>query len=304
MSQITTSLDRVLHALNAGKTAAIPTETVYGLAALITHEKALAQVFALKKRPTNHPLIMHVHPDWDLTPWVESIPEYAQTLMQIFWPGPLTFILKAKSDLHPLITGGQPTVAVRSPKHPLALELLEKLQVPFVAPSANPFGKISPTTAEHVQTAFAETDLLVLDGGRCSVGIESTIISATHPDYYQIERPGHVCETDIKKYINIPCNKTATDIRAPGKMAQHYQPQKPLYYFENEADLKRFCQAESEAVFVYTLPNNAEAAAFELYFELRKADKSDAHCIAMILPPDNAAWAGVRERIIKAGRRW
>jgi len=302
MSQITTSIDLVIQDLQSGKPVAIPTETVYGLAAPIHDEKALAAVFALKKRPTNHPLIMHVHPDWDLSAWVSFIPDYARTLMDAFWPGPLTFILQAHPDLHPLITGGQSTVAVRSPNHPLALELLKTLNIPLVAPSANPFTKISPTTAEHVKAAFQDTDLLILDGGRCSIGIESTILCATHTDYYQIARPGFISQEMLAAHINLPCNLADTTLRTPGNMAQHYQPQKTLYYFDTAEALETFCKAHPQAVYVYTLPDNAAQAAFELYFELRKGDNTAADYLAIVLPPEDSVWAGVRERIMKAGR--
>lgn len=303
--------------LEAGKPLAIPTETVYGLAALIDNENAVRQVFALKKRPLDHPLIVHVAKDADLSPYAHSIPEYAKILMKHFWPGPLTLVLPARMEnLNPLITAGQSTVAIRSPRHPLTEKLLSSLKMPLVAPSANPFGKISPTTARHVEQAFDEASLMILDGGRCPVGIESTIVDATQPESYQILRQGIISETMIAECIPAAYLARENDIRVPGKLDSHYQPDKTLHYFEDFQDLENFCRKRSEKIYVlarqmpehcdkdyyFSLPESPEAAAFELYYQLRLADLSAAVSIALLLPPAGEAWAGIRERIFKAGQ--
>lgn len=314
MPTITDDIQLASKSLLLGDLVAIPTETVYGLAADATQANAIAKVFALKQRPQTHPLIMHVAADWDLSAWVESVPDYAYALMHAFWPGPLTLVFRAKKGaVHPLVTGGQDTVAIRAPAHPIAAALLNAVARPLVAPSANPFGKISPTTAEHVCDSFYSSDLLILDGGRCQLGIESTIILATDDARYKILRPGLIDNAHIDKVIHAPELKISDTIRVPGAMAQHYQPTKPLYYFHDAKSLHDFCRRSIDSVYVlsfsavqtslaYQLPSSPTALAFELYYQLRLADASSAASIAIELPPEDAPWQAMYERIIKAGR--
>ncbi|QMT61865.1 L-threonylcarbamoyladenylate synthase [Legionella sp. PC997] len=316
MPLITTDINRAIYDLKAGKPVAIPTETVYGLAAPINNEQAIRAVFAMKERPLNHPLIVHVAPNWDLNKLVQDIPPYAQQLIKAFWPGPLTLVLHYKPDqINPLITGGQNTVAIRCPAHPVAQELLTKLDIPLVAPSANPFGKVSPTTAQHVSESFPDKELTILDGGRCTVGIESTIIDATHAENYQILRHGLLDEKAIAKVIATPSFHHENTLRVPGKLESHYQPHKILYYFSCYDTLAAFCTKNSEKVYVmasnrpigiredhfHLLESHPKKVAFDLYYQLRKADASDAEIIAIELPPPTGEWQGVRERILKAG---
>ncbi|MCW8470465.1 L-threonylcarbamoyladenylate synthase [Fluoribacter gormanii] len=316
MPLITTEIDRAIRDLRAGKPVAIPTETVYGLAAPINNEKAIRAVFAMKDRPLNHPLIVHVASNWDLNTLVEDIPAYAQQLIKKFWPGPLTLVLHCKREqINPLITGGQTTVAIRCPAHPIAQELLTKLDIPLVAPSANPFGKVSPTTAQHVSESFPNQELTILDGGRCTVGIESTIIDATHAENYQILRHGLIDEKTLAKVIATPSFNHENTLRVPGKLESHYQPQKILYYFTSYEILADFCQKNPDKIYViasnrpagtredhfHLLEDHPEKVAFDLYYQLRKADASDAEIIAIELPPTTGEWQGVRERILKAG---
>ncbi|HHF7366178.1 TPA: L-threonylcarbamoyladenylate synthase [Legionella bozemanae] len=316
MPLITTNIDQVINELHKGKPVAIPTETVYGLAAPINNEKAIRTVFVMKDRPLNHPLIVHVPQNWDLSTLVEDIPVYAQQLIKKFWPGPLTLVLHCKRDqINPLITGGQTTVAIRCPAHPIAQELLTKLGIPLVAPSANPFGKVSPTTALHVSESFPNLELTILDGGRCSVGIESTIIDATHAENYQILRHGLIDEKTIAEVIATPSLHLENTLRVPGKLESHYQPQKSLYYFVSYKALADFCQKNPDEVYViaskrpmhiredhfHLLADHPEKVAFDLYYQLRKADTADVQIIAIELPPEIEGWQGVRERILKAG---
>jgi L-threonylcarbamoyladenylate synthase len=318
MSTITTRLELALQHLQQGDIVAIPTETVYGLAANAENEQAIRKIYAMKKRPLNHPLIMHVLKNWDLSQWVSHIPDYAQQLIELFWPGPLTLVLPCRpGQVNPLVTGGQDTVALRCPKHPLAQTLLEQLAFPLVAPSANPFGKISPTTAEHVQHSFKEEELLILDGGRCEVGIESTIIAATNPKGYEILRHGLIDESQINSLLQARQFKESSQIRVPGKLESHYQPEKPLYCFSDIKAMQAFIEQKKEAVYVlsfaempqkdlkfyYRLPDSPEQTAFELYYRLRSADQSEASCIAIELPPEEEQWQGISERILKAGQR-
>lgn len=316
MSSITTNVDRAIQDLYRGLAVALPTETVYGLAAMITRPDAIKRVFELKNRPLNHPLIVHVEPGFDLNELVEEIPEYAKSLIDQFWPGPLTLVFNCKENrVNPLITGGQSTVALRCPAHPLVQKILHKMKTPLVMPSANAFGKISPTTALHVKESFEDKDVLILDGGRCSIGIESTLIDATKMDSYQILRHGIIDEQALLQATSAPQVNHDHELRAPGTLKSHYQPKKNLYYFDLDENLDLFCEQRQDDVFViaynrplsvgrknfHPLATTPEEVAFDLYYLLRKADESNAMCIAMKLPPDTSEWRGVRERIIKAG---
>ncbi len=315
MSQITQKIDHAIADLLSGKPVAIPTETVYGLAALIDQEQAIKAVFHMKQRPLNHPLIVHVATNWDLSQIVEEIPEYAKRLISAFWPGPLTLVFKSKENaINPIITGNQSTVAIRCPNHPLAQQLLKALDTPVVAPSANSFGKVSPTTAAHVHHSFPSDDLIILDGGRCEIGIESTIVDATKIEGYQILRHGMIDAQAIAEIALMPCLNQDNSIRVPGKLDTHYQPQKRLYYFEDINQLSDFCHQKPDVYVIaskqpatvsneyfHVFATNPEQAAFDLYYQLREADHSNADCIAIELPPHTSKWQGIRERILKAG---
>lgn len=315
MSTITHNIELAIAALQEGEPVAIPTETVYGLAGNAESSEAIKKIFAMKHRPLTHPLIMHVSENSDISQWVEAVPEYARQLMAAFWPGPLTLVFNARPGrINPLVTGGQTTVAIRCPKHPVAQALLSRLDFPLVAPSANPFGKISPTTAEHVQHSFPDAHLLILDGGRCTVGIESTIVDATHPDAYQILRHGMIDEQAISYVLNRSERKEETSIRVPGKLDSHYQPEKPLYICDSTETLQRFCNTspdawvlsfQKDALFSqfqgYQLPSDSGQLAYELYYRLRMADQSGSSVIVMELPANEPGWEGIRERILKAG---
>ena len=316
MSSIIQSIDQAIDALRHNDIVAIPTETVYGLAGNAENSAAIAKIYALKNRPLNHPLIMHVTKHWDLTRWTESIPDYACQLMEKFWPGPLTLVFNAAAGkVNPAITGGQTTIAIRSPCHPVALAVLEALDFPLVAPSANPFGKISPTTAQHVQQSFLKDELLILEGGRCTVGIESTIIDASNEQGYQILRHGAIDEQDIIAAIGFSPLRQDNTLRVPGRLASHYQPEKPLYCFADSMQLQQFLSDHKDTYVLsfnkekhfadyagYQLPRSAEQFAFELYYQLRLADQSDAQLIAIELPLNEGVWQGVYERLIKAGQ--
>lgn len=319
MPLITTDLALALEALKQGKPLAIPTETVYGLAACIDNEAAIRQVFALKQRPLNHPLIVHVAKDWALENWVSAIPDYAQRLIEHYWPGPLTLVLKTRPGaINPLITAGQDSVAIRCPQHPLTELLLSRLGIPVVAPSANPFGKISPTTAEHVQQSFANEPLTILEGGRCPVGIESTIVDAREEGFYQILRQGQLSEDAIAQIAKVPQKDQNSELKVPGKLETHYQPEKILYYCQTQAELIDCIQSLKTPVWVLAfekptqldaahfaaLPVDPKEAAYELYYQLRDGDLSEAETLITLLPPNTADWLGVRERILKAGQAW
>lgn len=318
MSKITSDLDLASNALRQGEIVAIPTETVYGLAGNAENNDAISKIYHLKNRPLTHPLIMHVAQHWDLLRWVKTIPDYAQRLINHFWPGPLTLVLPAQTHrINSLVTGGQSSVAIRCPQHPLAQELLKQLNFPLVAPSANPFGKMSPTTAKHVHYYFKKNNLLIVEGGRCKIGIESTIVDATNPNGYQILRHGSIDEAAIQALLlHNQLSETST-LRVPGKMASHYQPEKPFYCFDSREEMQIFCQQLTMPAFIfsftkneyfnhypgYQLPTTPERLAFEFYFQLHQADQSSASLILMELPPDTSVWQAIRERALKAAFR-
>lgn len=235
--------------LSSGGIVAIPTETVYGLAADATNPAALIKIFAAKNRPADHPLIVHIANVDQLAHWAKEIPNYAHKLAAAFWPGPMTLILKKQDQVLDIITGGQNTVGLRVPQHPIAQKILRSLNagnstnqaIGLAAPSANSFGQISPTLAEHVQQDLGSKIDLIIDGGICSVGIESTIIDCTS-DQPRILRPGMISEEDINNIldpssqavtpspINTPntsqdlLNSNTTPLRVSGCLASHYAP--------------------------------------------------------------------------------
>jgi L-threonylcarbamoyladenylate synthase len=223
----------VLHAaelLREGKLVAFPTETVYGLGANALDETAVAKIFAAKNRPTFDPLIVHVYDVAQLNELVTDVPPVAKTLIDRFWPGPLTLVLPKRDVVPDLVTAGLPTVAVRMPDHPLALELLRLADVPVAAPSANPFGAVSPTTAEHVAEQLGDRVDFILDGGPCRVGVESTVLALTPPT---LLRPGGVPVEEIEAIVgpvSIPTTTIVADFPqpSPGMLTRHYAPRTPL----------------------------------------------------------------------------
>lgn len=225
MIQISKDLDLAKNLLENDEVVAIPTETVYGLAGNIFSEKVIKKIFETKKRPFFNPLIVHVHSLICLDAICSEIPLKAKLLANNFWPGPLTLVLKKQNSISDLVTGGKDTVAVRIPNHPLALDLLSKLNFPLAAPSANPFGSISPTTAEHVANYFSNTLPLVLDGGNCENGIESTIIGFENEEPI-LYRLGAISREEIESVIGpiLIKNKNEKVPEAPGMLTRHYAP--------------------------------------------------------------------------------
>ena len=225
MSIISKNILKAVQLLTAEDIVAIPTETVYGLAGNIYSEKAIKSIFETKRRPFFNPLIVHVPSVECLSNIVEYIPEKAKLLAEAFWPGPITLVLKKKNTIPDLITAGKDTVAVRVPNHPLTLELLNQLSFPLAAPSANPFSSISPTTAEHVETYFKGNIKMVLDGGPCASGIESTIIGFEN-DKPIIYRLGSTSIEDIEAVVGKieVKNKKEVSPDAPGMLERHYAP--------------------------------------------------------------------------------
>ena len=231
---ITSDLNQVKTALINGDIIALPTETVYGLAANIYLDSALEKVFKLKKRPSHNPLIIHISNAGILEQIAKNIPAKARELANVFWPGPLTLVLEKQDQIPNRITAGKPTVAVRVPNHPIALQLLKSLNFPLAAPSANPFGSLSPTSAKHVALYFKEEINFILDGGPCFCGLESTIIGFEN-DKPILYRHGAISIEEIEKIIG-PIkikNQNSKNPSAPGMLTRHYAPKTQIQINED-----------------------------------------------------------------------
>ena len=247
-----TSVSEAARFLQAGEVVAIPTETVYGLAGNAFDPKALAKIFAAKERPTFDPLIVHIADIAQLTDIAKDIPDSAYRLAEAYWPGPMTIILPKKDCIPDLCTSALPSVAVRFPSHPIAQAIIKESGLPLAAPSANLFKHVSPTTAEHVAAQLADRIAGIVDGGPCSVGVESSIISLTG-EKPTVLRPGAITPEMFAKVLGDVAIKESTSkpgqpMLAPGQCDTHYRPQVPLYYGEVPAG--------------YTLPEHTVRIAF------------------------------------------
>jgi L-threonylcarbamoyladenylate synthase len=288
--------------LRDGGVVAIPTETVYGLAADVTNERAIARVFAVKGRPADHPLIVHAADLAALEGYVGETTPRLRVLAARFWPGPLTAIVPRGPRTPLAVTGGQETVAVRVPDHPLAHAILAALGRPLVAPSANRFGHVSPTSAAHVRADLgAEVDLVV-DGGETRVGVESTIVDLT-ANVPAVLRAGAVTPTQLGDALGVPVvTRAGGDVRAPGMLASHYAPRARVVLVDADArasEAQRRVQA-GERVALLTLPDDPAAAARTLYATLRALDADGYDTILSTLPPATEANAAVRDRLTRA----
>lgn len=310
------SSEKAVQLLKSENIVAVPTETVYGLAARYDSEKAIYDIFKNKKRPLNHPLIVHIAEINWLYELAEDIKPYIIRLADKFWPGPLTLVLKKKMLVNDMITASQDTVAIRMPNHPLLLDVIRKVGVPLVAPSANKFCKTSPTLADHVEKNFC-SKIPVLDGGKCKVGIESTIILATENNSLTLLRPGILSKQEIKAVSKIEfLTDNFSNISVPGQKKVHYQPQVSIYAFESNSEiLEKSIYNKSERYFVMLLhtkissdntckvismpndPIHYSQLMYELWHtvSLEEFDK-----ILIELPPNEDRWQGVRDRILKA----
>lgn len=312
MLHLTSSADDLSIAvklLRTGGLVALPTETVYGLAADATNPDALRAIFHAKGRPADHPLIVHLPDAEQLSDWADFVPETAWRLAAAFWPGPLTMVLQAAQSVSPLVTGDQPTIALRVPAHPVFQSVLRQFGQGLAAPSANPFGRISPTTAAHVQHHLAGRIAAVVDGGPCLVGIESTIVdlSSKHP---RILRPGLVTSEALAKWLTLVETTSDPAPRAPGMLNSHYAPSKPC--FRIPADLHENPFPERRIGLISPRPVNWQLARFwsmpsdpmdyasKLYSVLHQADVSDCDILLITLPPAGSAWTAIHDRIRRA----
>jgi L-threonylcarbamoyladenylate synthase len=234
---ITTNIDEAVDSLKKGQLIGLPTETVYGIAANAFDETAVKRIFEIKRRPMNNPLILHISSIDRIGEIAQDVPQKALDLANKFWPGSLTLLLKKRESVPTIVTAGHSTVAIRIPNHPLALDLLEKIDFPLAAPSANPFRRVSSTTAIQVEKYFGEELPVVLDGGKCSVGIESTIVGF-YDDEVVIHRLGGISIEQIEKVVGNVKTKVSNEIDpvAPGMLKKHYSPLTKFVLTENITD--------------------------------------------------------------------
>ena len=311
---------RAVALLRQGGTVAFPTETVYGLGADATNPEAVRRIFAIKRRPADHPLIVHLAEAAMLDDWARDIPESARRLAARFWPGPLTLILKRQPRVPDAVTGGQDSVGLRVPAHPLALALLKEFGGGIAAPSANRFGRVSPTTAAHVRAELGTEVDLILDGGPCAVGIESTIVSLVN-EAPVLLRLGDITAMQLKRALGTPVGLPggASGIpRVPGTHAAHYAPRTPLVLLpaaELWPELERRAAAGERlavmplvpppsplpaSVTVFPMPPHPEDYARVLYATLREVDEAGCARLLVEAPPPEEAWRAVSDRLRRA----
>jgi len=322
VSAVSSTIVDAAAALEAGRLVAFPTETVYGLGADAENPDAVAAIYAAKGRPQDHPVIVHVAPGAALEYWCADIPAEAFQLVDAFWPGPLTLILKRASNIPDAVSGGQDTVGIRCPSHPVAIALLQAFKHGrggIAAPSANKFGHVSPTTAQHVRDEFGDDARLaaVLDGGQSEVGIESTIVDlsrlVTHGPV--LLRPGHISAEAIAAVIDqVPARPDAAAPRASGTLESHYAPHTPVAMQDTAtlaATLARLADAGRKVALIHysalpatragvQLPATPEGFAHALYAALRAMDGTGADIILVEAPPQEGAWLGVNDRLRRA----
>lgn len=314
---ITTDLDIAKKALNANEIIAIPTETVYGLAGNAFSESAIKKIFELKQRPFYNPLIVHIKSSAYLSEVACNVPEIALQLAAKFWPGPLTLILNKLPKIPDLVTAGKETVGIRMPNHPVTLALLEQLDFPLAAPSANPFGSISPTSAAHVENYFKENLKVVLDGGNCEKGLESTIIGFEN-NKPVLFRLGAISLEEIEKEIGkvqIKNHGSETDLSAPGMLSRHYSPATNTYLTDNISEEIKLFQNKKIGLLLFnnridadtiehqeilSATGSLEEAARGLYAALHRLDKLNLDVIIAERFPDYGLGKTINDRLQRA----
>lgn len=285
--------------LRSGGIVSFPTETVYGLGADAANENAVRRVFAVKGRPETHPLIVHIGDALKMHEWAARVPDAAMRLAERFWPGPLTLILPKAAGVKAIVTGGQKTVGLRVPSHPLALWLLREFGGGVAAPSANRFGRVSPTTVEHVRRDLGSDVDYVLDGGACAVGVESTIVDVT-TESPAILRPGGVTQEELEGALarTLPVLHSS-ETRAPGQLQSHYAPRAEVVLAAEEA-LEQRAEAFRRAGRRVRVLSGAEIEARELFASLRRADDDGVEIIVAAIPPESGLGLAVADRLRKA----
>lgn len=300
--------------LKQGRLVAVPTETVYGLAADASNPEAVREIFAAKGRPADHPLIVHIHSAAALGEWAKEIPPAAYQLAAAFWPGPLTLLLKKADHVHSCVTGGLDTIGLRVPAHPVLQQLLETAQLAVAAPSANPYKRLSPTSAQQVMDTMAGKIDAVLDGGECEFGLESTIVSLLG-NAVQVLRAGPIDVAALEQVLGVTVTcPQQHDVKVSGNVAAHYQPQTKLSCMEAH-QLTAALQTQSRKIAVLSLtpmpptltpywhcqmPDEALLYGKMLYKQLYLADQSGADLIIVEQPPHSPTWAAVHNRLMRA----
>ena len=309
-------IEKAAEILRAGGLVAFPTETVYGLGADASNPTAVKKIFAVKGRPADHPLIVHIADMSELKHWAAEVPRAGWLLAEKFWPGPLTMVLKRSANVSELITGGQNTIGLRVPGHPVAQKLLTAFGGGIAAPSANRFGRLSPTTAEHVREELGDVVEMVLDGGSCDVGIESTIVDLSR-EPPAILRPGRVSAQQIAEALLMPLGESAAGRpRVPGSLVSHYAPRTPLKIVDPD-EIENYVRRQVVASPVAVLarrgrPRDSKVALWQvapetpdeyarlLYGILRRLDAAGCQLIVVEALPQLPEWAAVRDRLDRA----
>lgn len=290
--------------LRAGELVAFPTETVYGLGANALDEAAVRRIYEAKGRPSTSPLIVHVDSLEMARGLAAEWSDTADALAQAFWPGPLTLVVPKRAHMPDIVTSGLPSVGLRMPAHPVALALIHAAGLPLAGPSANRFTELSPTTAEHVRSSLGSRVAMILDGGPCTVGIESTVVALAMGARPVLLRPGRITAAQLATAIGAPIDLPAAGSvdadaahPAPGMHARHYSPRTPLFIAGKAG---RSPGSHIARVNLASMPASPEAYAAALYATLHKLDGQGYDAIVVEMPPDQPEWAAVRDRLTRA----
>ena len=305
-------VQRAAEILKRGGLVAFPTETVYGLGADASSREAVARLYAAKRRPADHPVIVHFAAAAQAFEWARDIPPAARRLAERFWPGPLTMILKRSAKAGDFVTGGQDTVGLRVPAHAIAHDMLAVFGGGVAAPSANRFGQVSPTTAAHVREDLGTDVDLVLDGGPSDVGIESTIVDLSGAQPVLL-RPGVISAAMLEEALGAPIASRREDSpRHSGGLERHYAPKTPaqlvptheldrqIARLRDKLAVLAFSRPDERVDFWLRMPREPAAYAHKLYAALRELDSAHCEMILIEAPPDAPEWAGVRDRLVRA----
>ncbi len=307
---MTAEVRRAAEILRAGGLVAFPTETVYGLGADASSETAMARLYAVKGRPADHPVIVHFDSLERALAWTRDAPSEVRLLAERFWPGPLTLILKRSEKAKDFVTGGQPSVGIRVPSHPVAQELLKTFGDGIAAPSANRFGRVSPTSAAHVREDLGSDVDLVLEGGPSEVGIESTIVDLSGGTAVLL-RPGRISLADLQQVVALK-EKSASSPRHSGGLERHYSPRTPArlvptHLLDREIAQRgdrvavlAFSRPDERVDFWLRMPREPQGYAQRLYAALRELDGTGCELILVEAPPEAPDWAAVRDRLLRA----
>lgn len=313
MADIGTDISIARNLLQKGDLVAIPTETVYGLAGNALNINSVARIFETKNRPSFDPLIVHIHDFKELSKYVMNVPVQAERLAKEFWPGPLTVLLRKRSIIPDLVTSGLDTVGIRCPNHPMAQNLLKTIDFPLAAPSANPFGFVSPTTANHVTEQLGSKIKYVLDGGPCTIGIESTIVGFENAKTI-VYRLGAVSVEQIESVVGQVELANSTSLKVPGQLKSHYSPSKKMFMADLDktvelVDLDRAAlltfqkDYKAKHQVILTPTGDMTEAAKNLFDALRRLDKMPVDLILAEFVPDEGIGRAINDRLRRASAK-